>query len=235
MIISLLVDVTAALLVLAQIILDYTWTDGRTKKRKVLRRVLPWGLLLLLLFSGWKTIKQERDNSLLQVQLGGLNSQLTDVRQLLSPFVSMASEKYPGEDVKTALTNLASDVDRLKRASAPRHVTLGQRTRIVDILRPLAPMTIKVQRRGELEAYNYANELIEVFRQAGITVEVDGGLGGLSPPEYGVIWWARDKMSPAAAALGAVMQTLEVPSRAHFVPSIDTEGAIRVGLKAPKE
>jgi hypothetical protein len=234
MIIPLLVDVTAFVLVLGQIVLDYKWTDRRTNKQRRLRIALPWVLLLLLLLSGWKTFKQEHDNGLLQTQLAGLNSKLVEVQQLLSPFTNLASQAYPGQDIQTALNKLATDVDKLKRSTAPRHVTDMQRAQIVEILRPLGRITIKVQRRGELEAYNYANELIDVFRLTGLVVEVDGGLGSLSPPEYGITWWARDEMSPVAQALSAVMKTLGIRNRGHFVRNLENEGAIRVGLKSPE-
>ena len=176
----------------------------------------------------------ERDIVALEKSLRNKDSEILRLETQLTPFKTIALEKYTGSE-QERLQKLAQDVERLKRAVAPRQLTDGQRRKIISILSPFAGASITVGRRGELEAYNYANQIVEALQAAGLNVKVSGGLGGTSAPEYGIIWWTTDKNAPITQALRDALQVTGIPNRPHFVSDLGSDAAIRVGLKIPSD
>lgn len=127
---------------------------------------------------------------------------------------------------------LRGELTKVRKAVAPRKLTGSQRQILLGAWRPFAGSTAKVQRRGELEAYAFGNELATVLRDAGLKVKVEGRLNSLSPPEYGIIWWVADRTDPLAEATARAFYEVGLPNRAFFVDG-GADLAVRVGLKLP--
>lgn len=136
----------------------------------------------------------------------------------------IAKLEAKASEAQKALSELQ---ERLKH----RQLTGDQRRKMISILSPFAGASIEVQRRGELEAYKYANQLIEVLKAAGLNVEVSGGLGGSSAPQYGIIWWTKDENAKITEAMEAALEVTGIPNSPNFVRDLSTDAAIRVGLK----
>lgn len=171
-----------------------------------------------------KIYNLERENTEKSVEIQRLET-------LLIPFKTIALEKYTGTE-QDALKKLAQDIEHLKRVTASRQLTEDQGNNIINILKPFSGSTIKIQRRGEEEAYNFSNKIIEVFRSAGWKVKVSGGRHTMSPPQYGITWWTKDKNAPITQALKAVFKITGEPNLPYFVKDLEYDSAMRVGLKS---
>jgi hypothetical protein len=68
--------------------------------------------------------------------------------------------------------------------------------------------TVSITRLGAPEARSYANELVGVFKQAGIGV-IGNMIGELSPPVYGLVVYEDDSDRPLSEALRTVGSPLE--------------------------
>ena len=123
---------------------------------------------------------------------------------------------------------------KLEEQLAPRRLSKANRALIINAMSRFRGMTIKVQRRGEMEPYAYANEIAQPLQASGLRVQVDGGMGGMSPPEYGVIWWARKENPDIGNALSKLFTDLQIPNQGYFIKDLDADAALSVGLKPPK-
>jgi hypothetical protein len=122
---------------------------------------------------------------------------------------------------------------QLERQLAPRHLTEADRASIVNAMSRFHGMTINIQRRGELEPYNFANEIAKALKASGLRVEVDGEIGMVTGVEYGVIWWARPDSPDIGATLSKLLTGLQIPNRGYYVQDLGSDAALRVGLKIP--
>jgi uncharacterized membrane protein len=122
---------------------------------------------------------------------------------------------------------------QLERQLAPRHLTKVDRWSIINAMSRFRGMTINIHRRGELEPYNFANEIAEALKASGLRVEVDGEIGMVTGVEYGVIWWARPDSPDIGATLSKLLTGLQIPNRGYYVQDLGSDAALRVGLKIP--
>ena len=140
--------------------------------------------------------------------------------------VAIGAHRYDVSETKT----LQKQLSKVSNVLAPRTLSPSQRQVLVDAWRPFAGRTAKVQRRGELEAYRFANEIIATLQEAGLSVQVEGGLNELWPPQYGIYWWVSRKSDPLAVATGRAFKEIGLPNEGFFVDG-GADLAIRVGLK----
>lgn len=124
-------------------------------------------------------------------------------------------------------------LEDLRTRLRARSIDAGQREILVRSLRPLAGSRIKVEKLGDKEASEYADQIISAIRESGITVDVSF-TGTLSPPRYGVIV----SPSPPSNAISTFLFALKNSQIDFKVETLPTQGGqfgIFIGLKPPAD
>ncbi len=193
-----------------------------------------WSILFLslfILFSAGNIIKSKTSEDVAtkaKGQIAGLTKDKDELREEV---------KQAKDDVTIAKGQVEKErIARmeLEKQLAPRNLSESDRASIINAMSKFRGMTIKVQRRGELEPYNFANQIAEALQSAGLRVQVEGGIGGIEGPEYGVIWWAHKERPDIGNALSKLLTDLQIPNRGYFIKDLETDAALRVGLKILK-
>jgi|SRR5581483_25631 len=136
-----------------------------------------------------------------------------------------------------AVANQRAEQERLARLRieerlAARRISPEQLRDLVQALKPYANSTVVVDRLGDFEARQFADELIKAFSAARWSVKVQN-FGIVSPPVYGLQCVVAD--SRAGRALSEAVKELPTAEVTVVIPANlpNADAHITVGLKPP--
>jgi len=169
----------------------------------------------------------ERDNIVLRNDLEKTIIEAdTEKQKLAKTQIEVADSKRKQAEAEKSL-------EELRAKLRARSITAEQREILVHQLAPLAGGRIKVVRLGDKEASEYADQIISVFREAGLAVDIMN-IGVLGPPQYGII------VTPAPPSVGvsafiAALNKSKTSYKTGSIPGAANQFGILVGLKPPAD
>lgn len=194
----------------------------------------------LTVYFGWRVNKVQKGESkikedLFKLQIVQANAEAAKANQQSAQALK-EQERLRNQNLELLVQVEKERLARmeLEKQIAPRNLSESDRASIINAMSRFSGMTIKVIRRGELEPYNFANQIAEALQSAGLRVQVEGGIGGMEGPEYGIIWWAHKEKPDIGNALSKLLTDLQIPNRGYFIKDLETDAALRVGLKISK-
>lgn len=159
-------------------------------------------------------------------------------RERLALQAKIAEAKKASDEAneRAALANERAELERLARIRieerlAARRIEAEELHSLADCLKPYAGTTVIVTKIGDLEASQFADDLIKMFSEAKWRVQMKY-VGTMSPPVYGLQYMVDD--SPAGKAVGRALSGLPTATvrAGEYLPSAG-HAAILVGLKPP--
>jgi hypothetical protein len=236
---KLVLHVLAVLMAILVALLDYRWSDKRTRRFKNTRTVLFILLIISLLLSVGVVVRDDRDKraelitlqqALADLRIQGARAdeaadqrgrqqaqQLEEIKQQLAPFLAIANERYPNSTTSDALHKLATEVKAiqgktalLEERSLPRSISNQARISAASVLKAESGQEVSVSSVwGDQEALQLALEIKGIFESSGWKV-----LGvynvGYSVPVLGILM-----------STGKAQETAKLVSVVHALRAMD--------------
>jgi hypothetical protein len=122
---------------LCAILIDYKYTDKRTRKFKILRRLVLILAIIIFIFNLGLTYYDDREKNAealaLKVTIDSVKFELKNesdsTRKLIKPFLDLATSSYPNLPTTDALNKLRFDVEDLKVS------TIGLEDKTIQLLK----------------------------------------------------------------------------------------------------
>jgi hypothetical protein len=212
---NIVVPILICAIYLLQLFVDYKWHNKRTKKHKIIRRIL---IAVIIIFGGisiYTSTIQENSSQKLAQNLDDLKkyseksisdsdtrekkaqSEREEIKSLLKPFIEIAQNKYPSLDTNSALNRLLLDIKEVKELATRdiyKPLSASSKLSLISSIKEyitkskVKPPALKfIVQQGNQNRYQVTLDLIEIFKAAKIDANIEAmGLFPQNAPEYGV-------------------------------------------------
>jgi hypothetical protein len=118
----------------------------------------------------------------------------------------------------------------LRQRLAWRRISPKEYPALVSALKPYHEYAVEVTKLGEVEAGQFADDILKLFGDAGWKVHLST-IGAMMPPRYGLQCSVNEEI-PAGKALGAILRSLPTASVVND-GKLPIAARIVVGLRPP--
>jgi hypothetical protein len=174
---------------------------------------------------------QNAENLVQQGEIERLRSESASIRS----DTAKAIERAAHAEQQAAESNKIAEQERLARVKieerlAPRRIGPKEHAALVSALKPYRGAVVEVTKLGDLEAGQFADDIVSVLTEAGWNVQ-SNFVGVYSPPRYGLLCAIND-ITPAGKALVAALNSLPT-SAVEAGHNLPINAHIFVGLRPP--
>ena len=181
------------------------------------------------------------ENQDLQRNLGVKDMEIQRLNLLLTPFKTVALERYSGTEnealakLGTRLNDIQTGLEHLSQQQGPRHLSPEVRQRLLECLKDVPKGTVCVvpnQLVGRDEAFSYANEFLSLFSSAGYDCRGNAEVNVAQWPHngLGIELYDSSIIPPFAASLMRCLVTYGIVI--NILPQHDPEHFKNIGKDA---